>query len=161
MKNKLLKAVLALFLISSLSFLSCQSKNPTENLIIKKTSSDNSEISLKCELAISAESQQKGFMERKNIPFGTGMLFVFSKDQIMHFWMKNTPTALSIAYIDSKGVIKEMHDLTPFSEETVSSLRSLRFALEVPQGWFEKNNINIGDKILISPFVAKSANIVK
>ena len=30
-------------------------------------------------------------MERKNIPDGTGMLFIFDRDQILSFWMKNTP----------------------------------------------------------------------
>lgn len=159
MKTKSLRIVCAVLMLCGFALLSCQSKNPVETLTIIRITSGGEQISLRCELALTSESQQKGFMNRKNIPAGTGMLFVFSRDQMLHFWMKNTPTALSIAYIDSKGVIKEIHDLTPYSEATVSSLRSLRFALEVPQGWFKDNNIQAGDCISISPVVAKAANI--
>ena len=89
-------------------------------------------------------------MQRKNIPEGTGMLFVFEKEQVLNFWMKNTPTPLSIAYIDKKGIITDIHDMTPFSLASVTSTRSVCYALEVPQGWYEKNNIKAGDKLLLS-----------
>ena len=86
-------------------------------------------------------------MERKTIPDGTGMLFVFESDRILSFWMKNTPTPLSIAYIDSSGKIRDIFDMKPFSlSETVSTV-SVRYALEVPQGWFEKVGIKVGDTI--------------
>ena len=80
-------------------------------------------------------------MGRKTIPDGTGMLFAFTADQRMLFWMKNTPHPLSIAYIDSEGIIREIYDMTPLSLETVASERSLRYALEVPQGWFSRVGI--------------------
>ena len=86
-------------------------------------------------------------MERKKIPDGTGMLFVFDRDQILSFWMKNTPHPLSIAYIDSKGKIRNIYDMTPFSLTPIKSTSSVRYALEVPQGWFRDNNINVGDTV--------------
>lgn len=99
------------------------------------------------EIARTAKEQEKGFMERKSIPDGTGMIFVYTSDRVMRFWMKNTPSALSIAYIDSSGMIREIYDMTPFSLETVSSERSLRHALEVPQGWFNRAGIAVGDSL--------------
>ncbi len=84
-------------------------------------------------------------MERKNIPDGTGMLFIFDRDQILSFWMKNTPHPLSIAYLDSHGKIRNIYDMTPFSLTPIKSTVSVRYALEVPQGWFRENNINVGD----------------
>ena len=75
------------------------------------------------------------------------MLFVFDSDQILSFWMKDTPHPLSIAYIDSKGVIKDIFPMTPYSLSSIQSTVSVRYALEVPQGWFKKNNIKEGDKI--------------
>ena len=75
------------------------------------------------------------------------MLFVFENDQILHFWMKNTPHPLSIAYIDRNGVIQNIFNMTPFSLASVSSTVSTRYALEVPQGWFEKVGIDVGDKL--------------
>ena len=104
-------------------------------------------ISVKAELAITPEERTHGFMERKTIPDGTGMLFIFEKDQILSFWMKNTPHPLSLAYIDSRGKIRNIYNMKPFSLESIESTVSVRYALEVPQGWFDKNNIKIGDSI--------------
>ena len=86
-------------------------------------------------------------MEREKIPDGTGMLFVFDRDQILSFWMKNTPHPLSIAYIDSRGKIRNIYDMTPFSLASVVSTVSVRYALEVPQGWFEKVGVKVGDTV--------------
>ena len=112
------------------------------------TSAGNS-VFVKAEIAQKEEERNYGFMNRKNIPEGTGMLFVFEKDQVLSFWMKNTPHPLSIAYIDRSGKIQNIFDMTPFSLAPVKSTRSVRYALEVPQGWFEKTGIKTGDKIVL------------
>ena len=78
------------------------------------------------------------------------MLFVFENDQILRFWMKNTPSALSIAYIDSRGCIRNIFDMQPFSLEGISSTVSVRYALEVPKGWFSRQGIAAGDSIDVS-----------
>ena len=105
---------------------------------------DGTTVPITVELARSARELTKGYMGRKNIPEGTGMLFIFKKDEKLSFWMKNTPTALSIAFISSTGEIREIRDMTPFSLASVESSYSVRYALEVPQGWFKKNNIGPG-----------------
>lgn len=104
-------------------------------------------VALECEIARTEKEQEKGYMGRKSINDGTGMLFAFTADKKMLFWMKDTPHALSIAYIDSEGVIREIHDMTPFSLEVIESERSLRYALEVPQGWFARAGIACGDRL--------------
>ena len=124
-----------------------QKKLATKNITLR--SAGGSEISLKAELARTASEQQRGFMERTSIPDGTGMLFVFTSDQQLHFWMKNTPHPLSIAYIDRNGVIRDIFDMKPFSLATVSSTVSVRYALEVPQGWFNRVGIQKGDTLLL------------
>lgn len=129
-------------------FLSCKTKKlPTQNLTIETQTGKS--INVQAEIAKTAEERQFGFMERKTIPDGTGMIFIFENDQILSFWMKNTPHPLSIAYIDSKGKIRDIFDMTPFSLSPIVSTFSVRYALEVPQGWFEKNGINEGDLVLI------------
>jgi uncharacterized membrane protein (UPF0127 family) len=110
---------------------------------------DGTSVVVHSEVARTQAEHARGFMERKNIPAGTGMLFVFTQDQILNFWMKDTPTPLSIAYIDSVGVIREIHDMTPFSLSSVTSAVSVRYALEVPQGWFATVEVAAGDKILL------------
>lgn len=108
---------------------------------------NDKQVSIRVELAITHEQKMQGFMERKNIPEGTGMIFLYNSDEKLHFWMKNTPTPLSIAFISFDGKITEIKDLTPFSLETVSSTFSCRYALEVPLGMFSRLNIDVGDYI--------------
>lgn len=114
---------------------------------IKIIRQEGTTINCNCELAIKPEERNYGFMNRKNIPDGTGMLFIFEHEQILSFWMKNTPHPLSIAFIDSRGKIRNIYDMKPFSLSSISSTVSCRYALEVPQGWFAKNNIKPGDSI--------------
>ena len=130
-------------------FLACRTKKlPVKD--IKIIRQDGTEFIVAAEIAEKTEDRNHGFMERKNIPDGTGMLFVFEKDQILSFWMKNTPHPLSIAYIDSNGRIRDIFDMTPFSLASINSTVSVRYALEVPQGWYKKNGITTGDAIDIS-----------
>ena len=145
MKTNLKKSILvAATLITVLSCASCKSKKlPVTELTI--TRADGTTTIVKAEVAQKEEERNYGFMNRKNIPDGTGMLFVFEKEQILSFWMKNTPHPLSIAYIDSRGKIRNIYDMTPFSLTPIKSTSSVRYALEVPQGWYKENNINVGD----------------
>ncbi len=144
--KKSLILIALLFACNSLA--SCKSKKlPVKD--IKIIRQDGTEFIVKAEIAEKAEDRNHGYMERKNIPDGTGMLFVFEKDQILSFWMKNTPHPLSIAYIDSKGKIRNIYDMTPYSLSSIISTVSVRYALEVPQGWYKKNGITEGDTVLI------------
>lgn len=145
--KKLLALTISLILLTPL--LSCRSKKlPVKD--IKIIRQDGTEFTVAAEIAEKTEDRNHGFMERKNIPDGTGMLFIFERDQILSFWMKNTPHPLSIAYIDSKGRIRDIFDMTPYSIASITSTVSVRYALEVPQGWYKKNGITPGDAIDIS-----------
>ncbi len=147
MKNKKTLLILAALLAFS-PLLSCKSKKlPVKD--IKIICQDGREFTVSAEIAEKTEDRNHGFMERKNIPDGTGMLFVFERDQILSFWMKNTPHPLSIAYIDSKGKIRNIYDMTPYSLSSIVSTVSVRYALEVPQGWYKKNGITEGDNVLL------------
>ena len=139
-------ALTLLFALTMLFFISCTKKLPVQNLTLKRA--DGSTVSVRAEIASTPAQQSRGFMNRKNIPDGTGMLFVFGKDERLRFWMKDTPHSLSIAYIDSSGRIRDTYDMTPFSLAPVESSVSVRYALEVPQGWFDRVNIKVGDMLV-------------
>ena len=140
------KTILFLFAnIFIFSFFSCAQKLPVQKLTV--TTQKSGQVCVLAEVAKTQAQRNRGFMERKNIPAGTGMIFVFERDQILSFWMKNTPHPLSIAYIDSTGTIRDIFDMTPFSLSSVTSTVSVRYALEVPTGWFEENGIKTGDKV--------------
>lgn len=140
--------ILIALLFAFISLASCKSKKlPVKD--IKIVRQDGTEFTVKAEIAEKPEDRNHGFMGRKTIPDGTGMLFVFEKDQILSFWMKNTPHPLSIAYIDSKGKIRNIFDMTPYSTASIVSTVSVRYALEVPQGWYKKNGITEGDTVIL------------
>lgn len=139
--------IFALFCIFALN-VSCKNSN-LEKKTLTLCKADGTELSVKAELAVKPEDRNFGFMERKNIPDGTGMLFIFEYDQILSFWMKNTPTPLSIAFITKDGKIKDIFDMQPFSLASISSTGYVRYALEVPQGWFRKNGIKTGDVLKV------------
>jgi uncharacterized protein len=79
------------------------------------------------ELALKPVEIYTGMMWRTNMPDGEAMLFVFADARSRAFYMRNTLVPLSLAYIDPEGVIQEIHDLQP--------------VLEVPQGWFKRNQV--------------------
>ncbi len=103
---------------------------------------------LRIEIARTAEEQAKGLMHRKGLSENHGMLFPYQSDRRLSFWMKNTAIPLSIAFIAADGTIKEIYDMKPFSLGTVSSRQSVRFALEVNQGFFTRLGIGVGDRLL-------------
>ncbi|AGT43713.1 DUF192 domain-containing protein [Treponema pedis] len=150
-----------LFAVSLCLRCSAESKNEKADIFFEKASpsTESEEESLKqkqpalktakitVELAITEAQKNRGFMERKIIPEGTGMIFIYKEDEKVRFWMKNTPHPLSIAFIDSSGTIREIYDMTPYSLESTASSYFVRYALEVPQGMFGRMGIKEGDKL--------------
>lgn len=133
-------------------FCSCSSQQKLKTETLTITRANNTVISIETEIAKTSKEQEHGFMNRKTIPNNTGMLFVYKKDQHLSFWMKNTPHPLSIAYIDSKGIIREIYKMTPYSLNPIVANFACRYALEVPQGWFLDNNITTNDILDITLF---------
>ncbi len=103
---------------------------------------------LTAEVANENRERKAGMMHRASMPENEGMLFVFPYPHRSGFWMKNTTVPLSIAYIDPASRVIEIHDLQPGNTQPVES-RSARvqYALEVNQGWFERNGIKPGSVI--------------
>ena len=97
------------------------------------------------ELALTGRQMQTGMMFRTNMAENEAMLFIEPETRQVGHWMMNCPLPLSIAYISPDGVIREIHDLKPHNTNTVASASAnIRFALETPQGWFQRHNISTG-----------------
>jgi uncharacterized protein len=88
---------------------------------------------------------ETGMMFRKSMGENDGMIFSLGYPQQAGFWMKNCFVPLSVAYIDSEGVIEEIHPLEPQNTNSVfSATNNIRFALETPQGWFDRHHVTTG-----------------
>jgi uncharacterized membrane protein (UPF0127 family) len=107
-------------------------------------------VPIEVELARTAGEKQTGLMFRKELKDGRGMLFIFENDEVQSFWMKNTSIPLSIAFIYYDGTILEIKDLYPRDLSPVHSSRSVRYALEAPQSWFDRAGIKAGDRLDLS-----------
>jgi len=97
------------------------------------------------ELCATPRQVQTGMMFRKSMGTNDGMLFNLYQPQQAAFWMKNCFVPLSVAYINTEGVIEEIHPLqVQDTNNVVSTATDIRFALETPQGWFDEHHITPG-----------------
>lgn len=136
---------IAIFAIAFLAFCaSCQGKAqprlPEAEIAIKGRT-------IRVELARSPKEQERGLMFRQELGKDRGMLFVFAEDERQSFWMKNTLIPLSIAYISSSGRIEDIFDMEPLSLAPVKTSHYVRYALEVPRGYFGEIGAAVGDQV--------------
>lgn len=108
-------------------------------------------VQLNVEIADTPQSRDQGLMGRSSIADGSGMLFVYEKPQTLCFWMKNTKIPLSIGFFDEHKVLRQIENMDPPPTPTsplrlYKSITPMQYAIEVPQNWFNQNNISIGEK---------------
>jgi uncharacterized protein len=113
----------------------------------------NSGARLQVEIADDFHSRTQGLMGRTHLPNNQGMLFIFPNPDQLSFWMKNTYIPLSIAFFDQDKVLKEIQDMRAQNmmekSEDLTSYQSqclCTYALEVNQGWFQKNGVTPGSR---------------
>lgn len=108
-------------------------------------------VSLDVEIADHHKAKEKGLSGRDHLEEGKGMLFVYKKPQILYFCMRETKIPLSIGFFDKEKTlinIEVMNPLSPRERAIPLSQSALpaQYALEVPQGWFQRNHIQPGAK---------------
>lgn len=106
---------------------------------------------IEVEVADEPEEWSHGLMFKKSMHEDEGMLFVFPNSEIRSFWMKNTFIPLTIGYFDSNRRLINTVDMKPVKSEMESNLPSYKseapakYALEMNQGWFKKNQVKPGE----------------
>lgn len=91
----------------------------------------------------------QGLMYRDELCPNCGMLFDFAESRIVAMWMKNTRVALDVAYFSDAGIISDIKTMAPYSLQPHPSSTEVRYALEMPAGWFAKNAVTVGQNIKI------------
>lgn len=84
-----------------------------------------------------------------------GMLFVFEREQVLHFWMKDTIVPLDIAFLRDDGRIVQIHTMAPYETRLYSSVLPASMAVEVKAGLFHKLGIAPGDTFQIPESLLK------
>lgn len=144
---KLQRSLFVFLFVSTAFFLggsSCHSK-PKSDLPVVALKLGGHEIWV--EVANKEATRSSGLMFRQEMDWNNGMLFVFPDSAQRYFWMKNTLIPLSIAFMDEKGVILNILEMPPQTEQTFPSNGPARFALEMNAGWFTKEGLKPGDVV--------------
>ena len=102
-------------------------------------------VKIQAEQALKDREIQTGMMFRKAMTDEEAMIFVHQEPATRSYWMKNVIVPLSIGYIDPTGRLMEIHNMQPGNINGVRSLSdNIQFALEVPQGWFQRKGVRPG-----------------
>jgi uncharacterized protein len=109
--------------------------------------SNGKKVKVRVEIADTEAKREKGLMYRTALGEDRGMLFVFDREQVLAFWMKNTLIPLSVAFMDSEGRIVDIQNMKPLDDEPPHyvSAEPSQFALEVNRGFFEEHGVKVGD----------------
>lgn len=112
-------------------------------------------IPVSVELARTPKQRSKGLMGRTSLPPDSGMLFIYQRprDPDYGFWMHQTLIPLDIAYLNEEGVIGAIRHMTPCPSKRGSECPSypagvsFSLALEMNEGFFERHDIGVGDRL--------------
>lgn len=116
---------------------------------VKKVPIQIGKYKLRVELAKTEQERNKGLMFRKKLATNSGMLFDFGAPAQVCMWMKDTYVPLSVAFIDSEGMIINIEDMKAQTTDSHCGNSWVRYALEMNQGWFAKRKIGPGQKITL------------
>ncbi len=101
---------------------------------------------IEVQLADSPARRSQGLMGQS--PLHHGMLLLQDEVKPVVLWMKNTPEPLDVAFISADWTIVSIQQMQAYSETRHSSVGPVIAALEMPLGWFAKQNIQLGSKVL-------------
>jgi len=107
------------------------------------------------EVVADPASRARGMGGRKQVPPGTGMLFVFPREAPVEFHMLDCHVPLDVAFIDSAGTIREIRTMyveaDPADPQVLYPSRApVKYALEVAAGAFKRFGIKPGDSVELS-----------
>lgn len=134
----ILVTIVAILALSLLLF-------PNDKIILKI-----GDIRLQVEIADTQEKRVIGLSGRKSLGDRDGMLFVFDNESLHGIWMKDMNFAIDILWIDADYEIvdiKKNAKLDSYPEVFYPKNLS-KYVLEVNVGFLEKNDIEIGERII-------------
>ena len=106
------------------------------------------------EIVDTPEKRYRGLSGRRELPEGTGMLFVYDEPGVLGFVMRDMYIPLDIAFIDEDKEIVRIHTMAVEPDRNgdivYSSDAPAQYALEVPAGSFERAGIREGNRVAFS-----------
>lgn len=106
--------------------------------------------SLRAYVADTEEKRTQGLMGVSELAADSGMLFIFPDTSPRKFWNKNTLLDLGLIWIADERVIgiSKLPAITQSGNIiTVSSPGAISDVVEVPVGWVDTHEIEVGDRV--------------
>ena len=97
------------------------------------------------EIADTPDKQEYGLMNRTSMPDDRGMIFMFSREVGIPFWMKDTLIDLSIAFIDPNGAIVDIQEMQAMTLNNHVPAKPYQYAIEANAAWYSRHGIAVGD----------------
>lgn len=105
------------------------------------------------ELAKTNAQREEGLMFRNKLAENTGMLFIFDREDIYPFWMRNTLIPLDIIWIGSNNKVLFINENTqPCLQPECPPINpkiKAKYVLEINAGVAEKTGIKAGDSAVL------------
>jgi hypothetical protein len=106
------------------------------------------------EIADTDSLRTAGLSNRQKMDWNAGMLFVFPDAAQRAFWMIDCRFDLDIAYLDGRGVVRDIQTMVIEPGVRPEALRrypsatsDIAYALETNRGWMAANGVKIGQKV--------------
>jgi len=124
-----------------------------EHAILSIQRADGASFSYNIEVARTLEQELYGLMFRKYLPPDTGMIFIYTPDQPVSMWMKNTYIPLDMLFVRGDGIIaKIVENARPLDLTPIEAGEPIRGVIEINAGEVQKYGFKTGDKVLFSDF---------
>lgn len=107
-------------------------------------------VRVSLEVATDEPARERGLSNRRELPPGSGMAFLFPGDTSVAFWMKDTLVPLQIAFVGGDGRVVGLFEMPPCRSDpcqTYAPAKPYRYAIELPSGAFTAAGITEGDRV--------------
>jgi uncharacterized protein len=108
-------------------------------------------VPVRLEVAADPATRTRGLMGRREVPEGTGMVFLYPTDVAESYWMKNTLVPLSIAFVAADGRVVSVAEMTPCTADPCPSYAPAgpyRYAVELAAGAFDAAGVGAGARVV-------------
>ncbi len=155
LKKTTLRFIFSMIILFSSSIL-CANKPPTLALHIKGQV-------FHLRIANTPELRAQGLSHIRALKPKEGMLFIFDKEGIQDFWMKDCLIDLDILFLDSKGTIVKTYTMEKQAPrqknesffhyvlrlKRYSSIKPAQYAIELSKGQIKRLKIQLGHNIAL------------
>jgi len=127
-----------------------------EGLLTISQSGKEKITSFDIEIADNPYERQTGLMYRNTLEVNQGMLFAFEQEAVLNFYMKNTPLALDLIFLNKELEIVHIHkNAIPNDPTGISSVKPAQYVFEIQAGLSDQYEIQEGDQITYQKLESK------